>query len=82
MHPSLIYQGFELMLYGMGTVIVFLTLLIVCMTLMSWVIQRWFPVTRMPEAKPLRSPAHTTVVPARTIQIIQAAIDQHRKHLH
>ncbi|HFD86083.1 MAG TPA: oxaloacetate decarboxylase [Gammaproteobacteria bacterium] len=79
MQPSLISQGFELMLYGMGTVVAFLSLLIVSMLLMSWIIRRWFPVAALPKAKPLRTPASTTVVPQQTVRIIQAAIDQHRK---
>ena len=40
---SLISQGLELMLYGMGTVILFLGLLVLAITLMSWLLRRFFP---------------------------------------
>ena len=40
---SLTAQGFMLMLYGMGTVAVFLLLLVVMINLMSWVCSRYFP---------------------------------------
>lgn len=39
----MIAQGWELLLYGMGTVVVFLALLVVTTTLMSSVISRYFP---------------------------------------
>ena len=41
MTATIFYQGVELMLYGMGTVIVFLVLLIGITRLMSWVVFRF-----------------------------------------
>ena len=45
MQPTLLEQGFELMLVGMGTVFVFLTLLVAGMSLMSTIIRRMTPAT-------------------------------------
>lgn len=81
MDNSLIDQGFSLMLFGMGTVFVFLTLLIFATTAMSKVILRWFPEKIVEAPAPRKKPASVTsspVAPA-TLKIIQAAIDKHRK---
>ena len=43
MTATVFYQGVELLLYGMGTVIAFLVLLIGITRLMSWVIFRFLP---------------------------------------
>jgi len=40
---TLLNQGVELMLVGMGTVFVFLTLLVIAMSLMSGMIKRLMP---------------------------------------
>jgi oxaloacetate decarboxylase gamma subunit len=41
MQNELIDQGLTLMLVGMGTVFVFLTTLVIVMTLMSWLVTRF-----------------------------------------
>ena len=43
MEPSLLNQGLELMLVGMGTVFVFLTLLVIAMSVMGAVARRLTP---------------------------------------
>ena len=43
MTATIFYQGVELMLYGMGTVIAFLVLLIGITRLMSWIVLRFLP---------------------------------------
>ena len=43
MQGDMISQGLELMLYGMGTVVVFLSLLVVSTYVMSHLIARYFP---------------------------------------
>lgn len=78
MSASLMQQGFDLMLFGMGTVFVFLTLLVISVTIMSTVIQKFFP-----EAEPESTTGPAPVAPAQVndpklIAIIQAAIEQHR----
>lgn len=77
MQSALIEQGFSLMLYGMGVVFTFLTLLIFATTGMSKAIQRWFPQVEEP-AKPVRKKTAKTAVSPLTLKIIQAAIEQHR----
>ena len=43
MTPSLLAQGTELLIYGMGTVVVFLALLVVAIRAMSYIVQNFFP---------------------------------------
>ena len=80
MDSSLIDRGLDLMLFGMGTVFVFLTVLVFATSVMSAVITRWFP-EKVIEAPTRRKPAPTmgtaAVTPA-TLNILQAAIDKHR----
>lgn len=78
MQESLFAQGVDLMLYGMGTVFVFLGLLIAITTLISKVVQRLFP-EALPVAKTGTIPSQIpAVVDAQTIRVIKAALDQHR----
>lgn len=75
---SLLSQGMTLLTYGMGTVFVFLTLLVIATTLMSKVIAKFVP---EPVEPPVSTGATTTTggaVNGRTLAIIKAAIDQHR----
>lgn len=77
METSIVQMGFNLMLYGMGMVFVFLSILVVCTSLMSKVIQSYFP---EPQPEQLVSSTDvSTAVDTRTIEILQLAIDQHRK---
>lgn len=83
MSDTLMQQGIDLMLYGMGSVVVFLTLLVIAMVLMSGSINRWFP---EPEAslEPSRRKPSGSARPAgskvdeKTLAAIKAAIEQHR----
>ncbi len=52
MERALLNEGFMLMLVGMGTVFVFLTLLVVAMTLMSTIVQRLAPAPALHDADP------------------------------
>ena len=64
MPESLINQGLTLMLAGMGTVFVFLTILVAAMTLMASVVRRFEPSADGPTAE--------------EVAAIAAAIRQHR----
>ena len=69
----LIEQGLDLMLYGMGTVFVFLTLLVIVTALMSAIIQRWFPDDEAPTASSLAD----STVDERIVAVIEAALAKH-----
>jgi len=77
---SVIHQGLDLMIYGMGSVFVFLTLLVIGTFVMSRVVSRFFPEAEQPVTKPKLK---TMAVPAEkqhaeAIAIIESAIRQHR----
>jgi oxaloacetate decarboxylase gamma subunit len=67
MQPTLLDQGLTLMLVGMGTVFVFLTILVAGMSLMALLVHRFAPA-------PVDAGASDEEVAA-----ITAAITQHRK---
>lgn len=82
MNETLIQNGTDLMLFGMGSVLVFLTLLALVTVLMSSIVRRWFPepeglVDSKPQTpKPAQPP--TAKVDDRVMAAIQGAIEQHR----
>ncbi len=77
MQENILDQGVDLMLYGMGTVFVFLTVLVIATTIMSALVQRFFPQAPEPvRAASIAAPAG--VNDPKLIAIIKAAIDQHR----
>jgi oxaloacetate decarboxylase gamma subunit len=81
MQGDIIAQGLELMLYGMGTVVVFLVLLVVATTGMSGFIVRYFPEPAPPtvvtrERKPGKAAAGE--LDPGVVAVITAAIHQHR----
>ena len=81
MQGDILAQGIELMLYGMGTVVVFLALLVVATTAMSAFVTRYFPEAEAPERGwAARSPAHIADAPieGEIVAAIAAAIHQHR----
>lgn len=77
MTPSeLLLEGVELMLFGLGSVFIFLVLLIVCIRLMSSIVAR-FDTT--PSAQPSTpAPGAAPEMDADILAAIQAAIHQHR----
>ncbi len=83
MQDDLFQQGLDLLFFGMGTVFIFLTLLVFSVSLMSYVVRRYFA---EPEPAPFEmtdiDPQESSgVVDARKLLIIQDAIYQHRaKH--
>ena len=77
MQDNLLEQGVELMLYGMGTVFVFLAVLIVAMTIMSSLMQRY--VKPVPAAVPPSAQRKTaTNNDEQLIAVISAAIHKYR----
>ncbi|MEM0954815.1 MAG: OadG family protein [Pseudomonadota bacterium] len=69
-------QGLELMLYGMGSVLVFLSLLVVLTRLMSALVGQTS--TELSATEPQATPANREVDP-RTLAAITAAIHLHRR---
>ena len=74
MQSELINQGLELMLYGMGTVILFLSLLVLVTRLMSTVVNRFAPAAPPAAA----TPSDAAAVDPQVVAAITAAIHQHR----
>ena len=77
MDASLISQGLDLLLYGMGTVFVFLSLLVGLTALMSRTVMRFSPEQSV-ESEVASHQIHSTLVDKKIVKVIQAAIDQHR----
>jgi oxaloacetate decarboxylase gamma subunit len=83
MQDDIIAQGLELMLYGMGTVVLFLALLVIATVVMSRLVERYFP-----EPKPtptvdealrrLRAGTAAAGPDAEVVAVIAAAIHQYR----
>ena len=71
MQNELINEGLTLMLAGMGTVFVFLTVLVIAMTLMSRLVRRLQPAVVAAEAAPTAGDDE--------IAAIAAAITEHRR---
>ncbi|MDH3995025.1 MAG: OadG family protein [Gammaproteobacteria bacterium] len=80
MQGDMMSQGIELMLYGMGTVVLFLALLVVATTAMSRFIGRYFPEPEPPVQAALQR-LHAQNKPAgdpNLVAVITAAVHQHR----
>jgi oxaloacetate decarboxylase gamma subunit len=80
MNGDIVDQGVELMLFGMGTVVIFLTLLIIATNLMSWFLRRYLPESEVPAMSIGRSPAQQpqSVDQTRLVAVVTAAIHRHR----
>lgn len=76
MQQEIVQQGIDLMVFGMGTVFVFLTTLVIVTVSMSSVMSRFFPEAEQPLTPPV---APASKVDDRTLAIIKSAIEQHRK---
>ena len=68
MEGDILQQGLTLMLVGMGTVFVFLTTLVIAMTLMSGISKRFQP-----------EPVVSNEVSADEVAAITAAVNRHRQ---
>lgn len=84
MNDTLMQQGTDLMLYGMGSVLVFLTLLVVATTLLTGLVRRWFPEPDpIPSGRPAKragaGPKSASVeVDETVLKAIEAAVEKHR----
>jgi oxaloacetate decarboxylase gamma subunit len=82
MQGDIVAQGLELMLFGMGIVVLFLGLLVLATAGMSALITRHFP---QPEPLPVTARTRTPGKPVAAeldpgvVAVITAAIHQHRK---
>jgi oxaloacetate decarboxylase gamma subunit len=76
LHP-LVLAGLELMLVGMGTVFVFLTLLVFMVKLMSAMVSR-FVTTQDPVSTSVPHNNASAAMPAAHVAAIAAAVEQHR----
>lgn len=81
MEQSLLQQGLQLMLFGMGTVFIFLVVLIACTTIMSRMVLRFAPADS-PQAEtgniPIQGGVGQNPDRARLIAAISAAVHKHR----
>mgnify|MGYP003680592302 CR=1 FL=1 len=78
MTGSLLNQGFSLLIYGIGVVFVFLTLLVILTTLMSKCLLRFFPEPiAVPAAPKRQSPGAQS--DAQVITAISEAVQKYRK---
>lgn len=76
MDGSLLNQGFTLLVYGMGTVFVFLTLLVIATTIMSKIVARLFPEL---EVEPVVHSATSAIESDKQLTaVISAAIYRYR----
>lgn len=70
--PTLLQQGIDLMIYGMGTVIVFLTLMVFLTRIMSTLVSRFTP------APVISAGAKPSTPDAQTVAVITAAVTRYR----
>ena len=75
METNLVVEGFKFMGLGMGTVLLFLIIMIGCMNLMSYIIHKFFP---EPQAS-LEPAVDTQNNNKKIIAAITAAISHHRQ---
>lgn len=77
---TLMEQGVDMMLYGMGTVFAFLLVLVLAIAVMSRVLAKYAP--EPGDTVAMSEGGAASDVDALTVKIITAAIDQHRKRQH
>ena len=78
MQDSLIHQGFDLMFFGMGMVVIFLAILVLATFTMSWLIRHFFPEQELPAILSASSDPEAAYPDARVLAVIKEAIKQHR----
>ncbi|MBT6798246.1 MAG: OadG family protein [Porticoccaceae bacterium] len=78
MEATLIDQGLDLMLFGMGTVFTFLTLLVGVTHVMSVVVNKIAPAEPDASAGAVSFNTSEAPIDPRIAKVIQVAIDKHR----
>ena len=76
METNLIIEGVKFMFLGMGTVFVFLVVMIACMNIMSSIINRYFPEPQLSEDT---TTSNSQANNKKIIAAITAAIKYHRE---
>ena len=84
MQGDMLAQGWELLLYGMGTVVIFLGLLVLATSIMSRLVTSYFPEPVPAAASRRRREAPVAEDDSRManpdlVAVISAAVHQHRK---
>lgn len=79
MQNDLVTQGLELMVFGMGTVVVFLALLVVTTGLMSHLVNRFFPEPELFVVDTVEPSVEGEIPEDTLVAVITAAITQHRR---
>lgn len=75
METNLIIEGFKFMGLGMGTVFMFLIIMIVMMNVMSTIVNKLFPEPKLAENKSVKDQNNNVKV----VAAITAAIKHHRE---
>jgi len=76
METNLIIEGVKFMFLGMGTVFVFLVVMIACMNIMSSIINKYFP---EPQSNADDTTSNAQANNKRIVAAITAAITHHRE---
>lgn len=78
MQATLLEQALDLLIFGMGTVFVFLALLVIAVNMMSRFIETYFPEAVIEETQVTKRKPGNDAIDQTTLAVIQAAIRQHR----
>ncbi|MBM96590.1 MAG: oxaloacetate decarboxylase [Oceanospirillaceae bacterium] len=77
--PGLVTQGLELMIFGMATVFVFLTMLVFITDQMSKLVSKYAPEEEVVAApKPVAAAPQTQGVDPQLLKVLSAAVKEHR----
>ena len=79
MQTTLIDQGLDLMLFGMGSVFSFLLLLVLATRVMSLLVNRWLPEELVSgNVSEAGAGVQPSTIDPKIVKVIQSAIDRHR----
>ncbi len=78
MQESIVGQGLDLLMTGMGSVMIFLAILVVLTNVMSSLISKYLPDPIVEPLAKRQFPSPSQPVDATTLSILQKAVDAHR----